>query len=107
MRWATLAAGTYPELRLMYHIPNEGKRSVVRGAQMKAEGLRKGVPDICLPVSRHGFHALYIELKRRKGGRLTEEQRGWIDALNRVGNRAVVCYGWDEARTEIEFYLAH
>ena len=106
MRWASLAAGTYPELRLMYHIPNEGKRSVVRGAQMKAEGLRKGVPDICLPVARHGFHALYIEMKRRKDSRLTEEQRGWIDALNRVGNRAVVCYGWDEARAEIEFYLA-
>ena len=89
----------------MYHIPNEGKRSVVRGAQMKREGLKKGVPDICLPVARGRYHGLYIEMKRRRDGRLTKEQEKWIERLNRYGNKAVVCRGWEEAAQAIGDYM--
>ena len=104
-RWAAYSRGKYPALELLYHIPNEGQRSGLTGYRMKLQGLRRGVPDICLPVPYGRFTALYIELKRRDGGRVSEEQRGWIAALNRVGCRAVVCRGWDEAREEIERYL--
>lgn len=104
-RWAAYAAGTWPELRCMYHIPNEGQRTARTGARLKLEGLRAGVPDICLPVPRGGYGALYIELKRTKGGALSDSQRQWLDALNAAGNKAVVCYGWDAARAEIERYL--
>lgn len=104
-RWAAYSLGKYPELELMYHIPNEGKRTSITGSRMKAQGMRRGVPDICLPVPNVLHTALYIELKRAKGGRVSDEQRGWISALNRVGCRAVVCHGWNEAREEIERYL--
>lgn len=104
-RWAAYSRGKYPALELLYHIPNEGRRSGLTGYRMKLQGLRRGVPDICLPVPSGRFTALYIELKRRKGGRVSEEQRGWIAALNRVGCRAVVCRGWDEARDVIMDYL--
>lgn len=104
-RWAGFAAAMHPELRLLYHIPNEGKRSAATGARMREGGMRKGVPDICLPVPRGNYAALYIELKRRDGGRVSEDQRAWIDALNRAGNRAVICRGWDEARKAVEDYL--
>lgn len=104
-RWAAYNRTKYPELELMYHIPNEGRRSIVTGGRLKAQGLRPGVPDVCLPVPNVKYTALYIELKRRKGGWVSEDQRGWIAALNRAGCRAVVCNGWDEAREEIERYL--
>ena len=104
-RWAAYNRVKYPELDLMYHIVNEGRRDPVTGRHLKDMGLRCGVPDICLPVPNVKYTALYIELKRRKGGRVSEDQRGWIAALNRVGCRAVVCNGWDEAREEIERYL--
>lgn len=104
-RWAAFSMAKYPELALLYHIPNEGKRSGLTGYRLKAQGLRPGVPDICLPVPSLHYTALYIELKRREGGRVSDAQRGWIAALNRVGCRAVVCRGWDEARSEIERYL--
>ena len=74
-------------------------------AHLKAQGVKPGVPDICLPVPRGKFTALYIEMKRRKHAEISEAQRGWIEALNRVGNRAVVCYGWDEAREALIEYL--
>lgn len=103
--WAAYNRVKYPALELMYHIPNEGKRSGLNGFRLKAQGLKPGVPDICLPVPSGRFTALYIELKRPHGGRVSDEQRGWIGALNRVGCRAVVCRGWEEARVEIERYL--
>lgn len=104
-RWAAYAAGKWPQLRLLFHVPNGGSRHPAEAAHMKAQGVKPGVPDICLPVPVGRYAALYIELKRKKGGRVSDEQRGWIEALNRAGNRAVVCRGWDEAREEIVRYL--
>lgn len=46
MRWADFALTQYPELELLYHIPNEGKRSKVTGGRLKALGLKSGVPDL-------------------------------------------------------------
>lgn len=103
--WAELAKAKYPPLGMLYHIPNGGSRNVVEAKNLKEQGVKKGVPDICLPVARGPYHALYIELKRRKGGRVSAEQDGWIKALNRADNLAVVCWGMDEAQRVILTYL--
>lgn len=104
-QWAALSRGKYPELAMMYHIPNEGKRSPATAAKLKAQGMQPGVPDICLPVSRGGFHALYIEMKRKKGGRASKEQYEWIGKLNDAGNLAVICEGFEQAKAWIVLYL--
>lgn len=103
--WAKRHEEEWPELRMLYHIPNEGKRSRKNGARMKAEGLKSGVPDICLPVARGGHHGLYIELKRRKDSKVTEEQLEWIADLVAQGYVAAVCRGCDEAISLITRYL--
>ena len=103
--WAERAKGKMPELGMLFHIPNGGSRNLLEAANLKAQGVKPGVPDICMPVPRGKFAALYIELKRRKRAEVSDYQRGWITALNRVGNRAVVCYGWDEAREVLIEYL--
>ena len=90
----------------MYKIPNDGRRTRVNGAHMVAEGLKKGVPDICLPVARGGHHGLYIELKRERGGKVSPEQIAWIEALKNEGYVAAVCRGCDEAISLITGYLA-
>lgn len=105
MDWVELNTPAHPELALFYHIPNEGKRSYRTGRKLVAQGLKKGVPDNCLPVPRGRYAALYIELKRKRGGKTSEDQDDWIDALNRAGNRAVVCKGWEEAAAEIMAYI--
>ncbi len=104
-RWAEYAKQQYPELKLMYHIPNEGKRSKVTGARLKAVGLKPGVPDICLPVARGGYIGLYIENKYGKN-RPTENQKEWLRALREAGHLTAVCYGWEQAKELIEQYLA-
>ena len=103
--WAKRHEEEWPELRMLYHIPNEGKRSRKTGARMKAEGLKSGVPDICLPVARGGHHGLYIELKRRKDSKVTKEQLEWIADLVAQGYVAAVCRGCDEAISLITRYL--
>lgn len=104
-QWAAVAAGKHPELRLLYHVPNEGKRSARQGAKMRAEGLRAGVPDICLPVPRGGYSALYIELKAGRN-KPTPDQLAWLEALDKAGNKTAVCWGWQAARKAVVEYLA-
>lgn len=102
--WARIHESRYPELKLLYHIPNEGKRSNREGARMKSLGLRRGVSDLCLPVARCGFHGLYIELKAQDG-KATAEQNEFIRDMLGQGYYARVCFGADEAVTVIEDYL--
>ena len=59
------ASGKYPELELMYAIPNGGKRHIHTAVVLKQTGVKSGVPDIFLPV-RRGKHGLFIEMKRKK-----------------------------------------
>ena len=104
--WAERLTYLYPELELMYHIPNEGKRSKAYGAKLRKEGLKEGVPDIHLPVARGQYHSLYIEMKRRSDSVTSQPQRRWIRNLKRQGNAAYVCHGWEEAVKVIEEYLS-
>ena len=93
-QWAAMETAARPELGLLYAIPNGGKRAI-----------KSGVPDMCLPVSRGGYHGLYIELKRQKGGTVSETQKSWITALAEQGYKAVVCRGAEEAIRTIKEYL--
>ena len=103
-RWAKLEEGKYPELKLMHHVPNGGKRGIKEAARLKAAGVKAGVPDVVLPVSRGGYHGLYIELKAGKN-RPTAEQTEWLTALGRNGYRTAVCYTLDDAIREVKAYL--
>jgi len=105
----------FPELELLYAIPNGGYAlagDVVRrsaaAAKLRSEGLRAGFPDLCLPVARRGFWALYIEMKStRKGAEPSDGQNAWLAALNKAGNHAVVCYGHKEAQVKLLWYLTY
>ena len=57
--WAAMQSAAWPQLRLLYHVPNSGYRTATEAARFRAEGVQPGVPDLCLPVARHGFHGLY------------------------------------------------
>lgn len=103
--WCNINICKYPELKLIYHIPNGGKRGKLEAARLKRGGVKKGVPDLCLPVSRKNYHGLYIEMKFGNG-RTSKEQKEWIADLTDQGYRAVVCNGFEEAKEEILKYIA-
>ena len=102
--WTALMSKKIPELESMYHTPNQGKRVPRTGAHFVAMGLKKGVPDICLPVPRSGYHGLYIEMKSANG-KLGKEQKEWLERLGKNGYLAVVCHGFEDAKDLILAYL--
>ena len=53
-------------------------RDIRTAANLKKEGVKRGVPDICLPVSRGKYHGLYIEMKAGKN-KPSKEQKEWIN----------------------------
>ena len=103
--WAAMLSGRYPELKLLFHIPNGGKRTKSEAARFQREGVKPGVPDLFLPVARDGYHGLFIEMKRREGGRVSKEQKRWQTELTLQGYCAVVCRGWEDAMWQIANYL--
>jgi hypothetical protein len=109
--WADGHAGRLPALGLLLAIPNGARTSMSVARRLKAEGLRKGCPDLFLAQPRPargggpGYAGLWLEMKRTRGGRVAPEQRQWHTALLAAGYDVRVCRGWVEAATAILIYL--
>ena len=103
--WSEWARLDWPELGLLFAVPNGGRRDAVTGARLKAEGVKAGVPDVWLPVARQGYHGLVIELKADEKKRPTKEQERWIAELMEQGYLAVVCHGAEAAKGVLRSYL--
>lgn len=101
VKWLELESRKHPELALCFAVPNGARTSMSTARKLKAEGLRRGCPDLFWPVSR----GLAIELKKAKGGRVSPEQKWWLNALNEQGYLALVCHGWQSAKATILQYL--
>ena len=102
--WSQWNISQYPELALLYAIPNGGARDKITGAILKAEGVKPGIPDLHLPVARGTWLTLYIEMKRI-GGRASDNQEVVIPLLREQGHRVEICEGWEAARDVIVKYL--
>lgn len=72
---------------------------------LKRQGVKKGVADIFVPYARHGKYGLYIEMKRRKGGRLRPEQKEFINDMTEEGYATAVCCGAADAIRTTEEYM--
>lgn len=103
-QWVELAKGRTPELGMLFAVPNGGHRHIAVAAKLKAEGVKRGVPDLCLPVPRGKYHGAFWEMKAG-ANRASREQRAWLDALAKLGYYTNVCLGWETARDEITAYL--
>jgi len=106
MAWCALNFEVYPKLKLLFAIPNGGERNPVVAARLKAEGVRSGVPDLMLPVARHGRFGLFIEMKKPKQGKVQGSQAEWHRDLDTEGYGVAVCFGWEEARDCLVQYLS-
>lgn len=90
----------YPGV-IAYAIPNGGHRDVRVAAKLKNEGVLAGIPDLFIADGKPG---MYIELKK-PGGRVSEKQKTILNGLHEAGYRVAVCYGWEDAKLAVEFYL--
>ena len=65
--WAAWQSSKYPELKLMFAIPNGGSRHPIEAVNLKTSGVKAGGPDIFLPVARGEYKCLWVEMKSEKG----------------------------------------
>jgi len=80
VRWFRMQ---YPD-KIIFAIPNGGKRDVREASRLKAEGVLAGVPDLFVPEARYGFHGLFIEMKFGDG-KMTEAQEKICEDLKNLG----------------------
>jgi len=111
IEWAAWQENARPELRNLYAIPNGGHRHKAVAGKLKAQGVKRGVPDLFLawPAAKKDnsgvFHGLYIEMKRERGGRIEPEQQDWAERLIRAGYAHIFAKGADQAIAAIREYL--
>jgi len=102
--WAKLSERKYPELWLLNSSLNGVKLNMGVAVKAKRSGMKKGYPDISLPVAKNGFHGLFIELKVGKNT-TTPAQKEWIKRLTEQGYFCEVCFGAKNAIEVIKNYL--
>jgi hypothetical protein len=75
---------------------------------LRARGLKKGVPDALIftrPkiwIGETQPIGMAMELKRAKGGNVSEDQQLWLHGLSNIGWYSYVAHGSDDAIREIE-----
>lgn len=75
-----------------------------RGVKMKRLGTSKGFPDLLVFIPVYGttgevdcYQMCALEMKRKRGGRVTQEQKEWLEILQASGVMCAVCRGAEEA----------
>ena len=81
---------------LIFAIPNGEKRSITVAKRLKAEGVVRGIPDLFIPQWN-----LWVEMKRKTGGRLSPEQKSMISYLEGVGHKVIVGKGAGDASKQV------
>lgn len=104
---------------LWFHPANERKTSPQAGARLKKKGVKSGVPDVMIFEKSNGYCGLAIELKIKKNngfkkngepkkptlGKLSDNQKYWLDNLKTKGWFTIVCYSFDEVEKVVKEYL--
>ena len=91
---------------LLFAIPNGGARDIITGARLKAEGVLAGVPDLFLACPAGESNGLFIEMKRQRGGKVSDKQFAVIQRLQNAGYSVVIAHGMQEAMDAIKMHLA-
>ncbi len=105
IKWFAVHASDWAlEPELLLAIPLQANRTARNGARMKAEGARRGTPDLLLHVPRGDCCSLWIEMKSTRGV-LSTHQKLMLKRLTAVGAATVVCRSAAEAQAAITAYL--
>ena len=66
-------------------------------AYLRAEGRRRGVPDLWIGPNATSRVWTVLEMKQVGGAEPTPEQREWLDYCESTGMRALVAFGHEQA----------
>ncbi len=87
-----------------HHSPMGGSRTARSGQRIRRMGARRGAPDFLVfdpPPGGH-FVGAAVEMKRRRGGRTSDEQGAFLARLGRCGWATKVAAGAGDAVAFLE-----
>ena len=93
VQWLDLAL---PAGSIVHHSPNEGRRHVSYKLKMRRMGMKPGWPDLEVFVPQHGWKdplqpgPIMLEVKRPKGGRMSDAQKDIHERLRDAGAYCLV-----------------
>lgn len=97
--WQTMRM-RLPAIGRLFAIPNGGQRSIATASRLKAEGVRAGVWDLCMPTEKG---TLWIEMKVGTN-KLTQAQVEWC-RQGAESDEWMVAYNWQSAAWAILEYV--
>ena len=107
-----LKANNIPHCHIANESRSSSKSAMIRGAKLKRMGQSRGVWDYEVFIPIRGisgqidcYEMVKIEMKRRKGGIVSEEQKTWGKIYELSGIPCKICKCADEAIKFIKSYL--
>lgn len=94
-----------PVLKVVHHVPNEGKTTLAGGARKKRKGCRAGIPDITCPIPKGEYHGLYIEMKKDRKQKPSITQKELMTILHSLGHCVRMAYTGEEAIKIFKEYM--
>lgn len=94
---------TLPD-RLLFAIPNGGSRNKIEAANLKRQGVKRGVTDVLLQIPKKGYASLCIEFKTPKG-RQSDEQKEYQRQVEMAGSKYVIVRSVEQAIKTMQSYL--
>lgn len=102
--WIDWHIRKYPVLKFAFHSPNGGSRNIIEAKNLKAAGVKPGVPDLLVPIPCGKHQGLAIELKIGRN-QTTEAQKSRLAGLAQAGYLTGVAYTVDEAVALIKSFV--
>ena len=108
--WSYKKVPIWPELKWMYAIPNGGERNAATAARLKAEGVKSGISDVCLPTAKRGYHGFYMEMKKpgsagKAAGKESANQIEFGAFLKEQNYFYCCCHDWETAARSVAWYM--
>jgi len=87
---------------LFFHVKNDvGARRDRFFHDLKPMGVLPGVADFCIVKQDE---VVFLEIKTLKG-RLSDNQKRFLEKVSRLGHRSYVAYGWEDIVEKVERIL--
>ncbi len=94
---------TLPD-KLLFAVPNGGSRNIIEAANLKRQGVKRGVSDVILQIPKKGYASLCMEFKTATG-KQSGDQKEYQRQAEIAGNKYVIVRSAMQAIQEMEKYL--
>jgi len=90
--------------RVIFAVPNGGRRNPREAARLRMQGVLAGVSDLCIAEPFNGFHGAFVEMKFGKN-KTTDAQDKFMQQMRDRGYFTGVCYSVGDFIETIRAYF--